>query len=234
MSWLIGGTLQLAGTQEAAVLSGRIQVQRLLFAQGVDLASFFASASDTATAPSSSSAFMRNLTFDVAGHTNPGARIEWAGAQIEIDGDIHLRGTWDRPVVLGNIHLLGGEMGFRGNTFTLTRGDINFANPFRLDPVLNVEATSTISQYQVTINFSGPASRLSLNYRSDPPLPDSDIIAALLGAGHYRAGERKDAVAPTFRGSGKKLRRNGAALGSDFHRALADALKNFSASAISE
>src|SRR5271170_7160728 len=70
-------------------------------------------------------------------------------------------------------------MGFRGNTFTLTRGDINFANPFRLDPVLNVEATSVISQYQVTINFSGPASRLSLNYRSDPPLPDSDIIALL-------------------------------------------------------
>ena len=81
--------------------------------------------------------------------------------------------------MLGHIHLLGGEMGFRGNTFTLTRGDINFANPFRLDPVLNVEATSVISQYQVTINFSGPASRLSLNYRSDPPLPDSDIVALL-------------------------------------------------------
>jgi translocation and assembly module TamB len=179
MSWLIGGTLQLAGTQEAAVLSGRIQVQRLLFAQGVDLASFFASSSDTGVAAPSTSAFMRNLTFDVAGETTPGARIEWGGAQIEIDGDLHLRGTWDHPVMLGHIHLLGGQMGFRGNTFTLTRGDINFANPFRLDPVLNVEATSVISQYQVTINFSGPASRLSLNYRSDPPLPDSDIVALL-------------------------------------------------------
>ncbi len=179
MSWLVGGTLQLAGTQDAAVLSGRIQVQRLLFAQGVDLASFFASSSDTSPGVTSTSAFMRNLTFDVSGQTTPGARIEWGGAQIEIDGDLHLRGTWDHPVMLGHIHLLGGEMGFRGNTFTLTRGDINFANPFRLDPVLNVEATSVISQYQVTINFSGPASRLSLNYRSDPPLPDSDIVALL-------------------------------------------------------
>ncbi|MGD0403559.1 MAG: translocation/assembly module TamB domain-containing protein [Candidatus Acidiferrales bacterium] len=179
MSWLIGGTLQLAGTQDAAVLSGRIQVQRLLFAQGVDLASFFASSTDTTAVATSTSAFMRNLTFDVSGQTTPGARIEWGGAQIEIDGDLHLRGTFDHPVLLGHIHLLGGQMGFRGNTFTLTRGDINFANPFRLDPVLNVEATSVISQYQVTINFSGPASRLSLNYRSDPPLPDSDIVALL-------------------------------------------------------
>ena len=179
MSWLIGGSLQLAGTQDAAVLSGRIQVQRLLFAQGVDLASFFASSAQTGVVAISTSSFMRNLTFDVSGHTTPGARIEWGGAHIEIDGDLHLRGTWDRPVVLGHIHLLGGEMGFRGNTFTLTRGDINFANPFRLDPVLNIEATSVISQYQVTINFTGPASRLALNYRSDPPLPDSDIIALL-------------------------------------------------------
>jgi len=179
MSWLVGGNLELSGTSNAAVLSGRVQVQRLLFSEGVDVASFFAASSDSSLTPSTSSPFLQNLAFDVQGQTNPGARIEWTGAQVEIDGNVRLRGTWDRPVLLGDIHLLGGQMPFRGNTYQLTRGDINFANPFRLDPILNVEATSVISQYQVTIDFSGPASRLTLNYRSDPPLPDSDIIALL-------------------------------------------------------
>ena len=179
MSWLAGGTLQLSGTSTAAVLSGRVQVQRLLFAEGVDVASFFAASSDTAEEATSSTPFLQNLAFDVEGQAAPGARIEWAGAHIDIDGNVRLRGTWDRPVLLGDIHLLGGQMPFRGNTYQLTRGDINFANPFRLDPILNVEATSVISQYQVTIDFSGPASHLALNYRSDPPLPDSDIIALL-------------------------------------------------------
>jgi translocation and assembly module TamB len=179
MSWLAGGTLQLAGTSNAALLSGNIEVQRLLFAQGVDLASFFVSTSETSASATQSSPFLQNLAFDVGGHTTPGARIEWSGAHVEMDGDVRLRGTWDRPVLLGHIHLLGGEMPFRGNTFELTRGDINFANPFRLDPVLNVEATTTISEYQVTIDFSGPASHLVLNYRSDPPLPDSDVVALL-------------------------------------------------------
>ena len=179
MSWLAGGTIELSGTSDAALITGRVQVERLLFAEGVDVASFFASASDTSPGPASSSPFLQNLTFDIEGQTKPGARIEWAGAHIEVDGDVRLRGTWDRPVILGHIHLLSGEMPFRGNNFELTRGDINFANPFRLDPVLNVEATSTINQYQVTIDFSGPASHLSLNYRSDPPLPDSDIVALL-------------------------------------------------------
>jgi translocation and assembly module TamB len=179
MSWLAGGTIELSGTSEAALITGRVQVERLLFAEGVDVASFFASASDTSPSIASSSSFLQNLSFDIEGQTKPGARIEWAGAHIDVDGDVRLRGTWDRPVLLGHIHLLGGEMPFRGNNFELTRGDINFANPFRLDPVLNVEATSTINQYQVTIDFSGPASHLALNYRSDPPLPDSDIVALL-------------------------------------------------------
>jgi translocation and assembly module TamB len=178
MSWLMGGTLQLAGTSDRAVLSGNLELKRLLFAEGSDITSFFSGGSSAAGA-SSSSAFMRNLTFDVEAHSSPGARIEWTSAQVEIDSDLHLRGTWDRPIILGHIHLLGGQMSFRGNNFTLTRGDINFANPFQLDPELNIEATSTISQYAVTINFSGRASKLSLSYRSDPPLPDTDIIALL-------------------------------------------------------
>jgi translocation and assembly module TamB len=179
MSWLAGGTIELSGTSDAALLSGRIQVQRVLFAEGVDIASLFATSSETAPDTTSTSPFLRNLSFDVEGQTSPGARIEWASAHVEMEGDVRLRGSWDHPVLLGHVHLLGGEMAFRGNTFQLTRGDINFANPFRLDPLLNVEATSNISQYQVTIDFSGAASRLALNYRSDPPLPDSDIIALL-------------------------------------------------------
>jgi translocation and assembly module TamB len=177
MSWLIGGTLQLAGTSDRAVLSGNLELKRLLFAEGSDITSFFSGGSSAGA--SSSSAFMRNLTFDVEAHSSPGARIQWTSAQVEIDSDLHLRGTWDRPIILGHIHLLGGQMAFRGNNFTLTRGDVNFANPFQIDPDLNIEATSTISQYTVTINFSGRASKLSLSYRSDPPLPDTDIIALL-------------------------------------------------------
>ena len=180
MSWLAGGTLRFSGTTTAALLSGRVQVDRLLFAQGVDITSFFSSAaSQVSSGAPTTSTFLQNLAFDVEGQTSPGARIEWTGAHIEVDGNVRLRGTWDRPVLLGHVHLLSGEMPFRGNTFQLTRGDINFANPFRLDPVLDVELTSTISQYQVTIDFSGPADRLTMNYRSDPPLSDTDIVALL-------------------------------------------------------
>jgi translocation and assembly module TamB len=75
--------------------------------------------------------------------------------------------------------VVSGEMFFHDSRYRITRGDLNFANPFRLDPVINVEAATTIQQYEITLNFSGQSSKLSLSYRSDPPLPASDIIDLL-------------------------------------------------------
>jgi translocation and assembly module TamB len=179
MSWLVAGTLRLSGNEQAATLSGHIVVDRLLMAEGFDIAGIMVSAKEPANGPATSSSFLRNLQFDIQADSSPDSRMEWSGARFQTDANLRLRGTWEHPIFLGHIHLLTGEMNFRGNQYTISRGDINFANPFRLDPVLNIEATTTIRQYEVTLDFTGPASRLTLAYRSDPPLPSSDIIALL-------------------------------------------------------
>jgi len=179
MSWLLGGTLRLSGSTQAATLSGRIVIDRLLMAEGFDIAGIMVSAKEPVSGPSTSSSYLRNLQFDIEADSSPDSRMEWSGARFQTDASLRLRGTWEHPIFLGHIHLLTGEMNFRGNKYTIARGDINFANPFRLDPVLNIEATTTIRQYEVTLDFTGPASRLTLAYRSDPPLPSSDIIALL-------------------------------------------------------
>lgn len=179
MSWQVGGTLHLAGGTDGAILSGSVEVSRLLFSENVDMATLLTASQGSVQGPATTSAYLRNLQFDLEGTTAPNARMQWSGAQVEVEGTVRLRGTWERPILLGNMHLLNGEMTFRGNKYELSRGDIIFSNPFRLDPILNVEATTTISQYEITLDFSGAASTLSLSYRSDPPLPDSDIIALL-------------------------------------------------------
>ena len=179
MSWLVGGTLRLSGNAQAATLSGRIIIDRLLMAEGFDLGAIMVSAKEPAAGPSTASTFLQNLEFDIQAESSPDSRMEWTGARLQTDANLRLRGTWEHPILLGHIHLLSGEMSFRGNQYTVSRGDINFANPFRLDPVLNVEATTSIRQYEVTLDFTGPASTLTLAYRSDPPLPSSDIIELL-------------------------------------------------------
>lgn len=179
MSWLSSGTLRFAGTSQAALLSGNVTVQRLLMSEGFDLASLIVSSKAPVRAPTTSSPFLRNLQFDIQANSAPDARVEWTSTSFEAEADLRVRGTWENPILLGRISLLNGELSFAGNRYKLARGDIDFTNPFRLDPVLNVQATTNIQQYEVTLDISGPASRLALNYRSDPPLPTTDIINLL-------------------------------------------------------
>jgi len=179
MSWLTGGSLRLTGTTEAGLLSGRVTVRRVTLTQGLEVAGVLVSTKEGISGPSTSSAFLRNLQFDVEAVSAPDARMEWPGAELDAEANIRVRGTWEHPILLGHIHVLSGDLLFHGNRYRVARGDINFANPFRLDPVVNVEASTTIQQYEITLNFNGPASKLTLAYRSDPPLPANDIVTLL-------------------------------------------------------
>jgi len=53
MSWLVAGTLRLSGNAQAATLSGRIVVDRLLMAEGFDLAGFMVSSKEPLSGPRS-------------------------------------------------------------------------------------------------------------------------------------------------------------------------------------
>lgn len=178
MSWLAGVALRLTGTPEAGLLSGRVTLHRLSLTEGLEIAGALAGAQGI-SGPMTSSPFLRNLQFDLEAVSAPDSRVEWPGAEIEADANLRVRGTWEHPILLGHIHFLSGELAFAGNRYRVTLGDLNFANPFRIDPVLNIEATTSIQQYEITLNFSGPASKLSLSYRSDPPLPANDIVTLL-------------------------------------------------------
>ena len=179
MSWLAGGSLRLTGTTDSGLLSGRVTVQRVTLTQGLEVAGVLVSAKEGISGPSTNSAYLRNLQFDVAAVSAPDARMEWPGAQLDAEADIRVRGTWEHPILLGHIHVISGDLLFHGNRYRVARGDINFSNPFRLDPVINFEASTTIQQYEITLNFNGPASKLTLAYRSDPPLPANDIVTLL-------------------------------------------------------
>jgi translocation and assembly module TamB len=178
MSWLTAGTLRLAGTTDGGVLSGRVTVERVTLTQGLEVAGSLFSTKEV-SGPSTNSTFLRNLQFEIQAVSTPDARMQWPGAELEAEADLRVRGTWEHPIMLGHIHVLSGDLLFHGNRYKVARGDINFANPFRLDPVINVEASTTIQQYEITLNFNGPASKLTLAYRSDPPLPGNDIVTLL-------------------------------------------------------
>src|ERR1043165_2395616 len=81
--------------------------------------------------------------------------------------------------VRGRRQHLKGDTTCKGLKFRLGRGDVTFANPVAIDPQVNLQATTHVRNYDLDVTVTGTPDRLNVNYRSEPPLPKSDIIALL-------------------------------------------------------
>ncbi len=53
---------------------------------------------------------------------------------------------------------------------------IDFVNPSRTEPNVNLSLTTTIQQYNIGMRIEGTPDRLRTTYSSDPALPPADII----------------------------------------------------------
>ena len=125
-----------------------------------------------------------------------GTCVETSLAKITGDVDLRLRGTAARPTLLGKVNITEGDVFFSSTKYHLEHGDIIFTNPLRIEPVLNLEASARVRDYDVTIGLHGSADNLSTSYRSDPPLSSADIIA-LLALGRTRDDTTLNSQQPT-------------------------------------
>ncbi|MCU1308199.1 MAG: hypothetical protein JWN45_2894 [Acidobacteriaceae bacterium] len=176
--------LRLSGTLESALLSGDVLVTRFGVNPKFDFAQYLARSKQMPAVPKPNSV-SDNLRLDVHVNSTPELEVETSLAKIAGDADLRLRGTIARPVVLGRINIVEGDVFFSGTKYHLERGDIAFTNPVRIEPILNVEASARVREYDITLGFHGSVDKLSTNYRSEPPLPTADIIA-LLALGRTR------------------------------------------------
>lgn len=100
----------------------------------------------------------------------------------DLSGDISLtvQGTLARPVLFGQVEVEpGGTLEFRDNEYEVQRGLLTFSNPYRIEPVIDLVATTEIRRYDVRLNLSGTIDRLNANFASEPPLADLEVLGLL-------------------------------------------------------
>ncbi len=175
---MLTSNLALTGTPQAALLHGQVRMEKVSFTPDFDLSEFitqFTGESSTG----SPSAFMQSLRLDIALQNT--SQMNLASSKVSLQGNANLRivGTADAPVILGRSNLTGGELFFAGNRYVIQNGAIDFLNPVRTEPVVNLQVSTTVDQYNINLNFQGPVDHLQTTYTSDPPLPPVDIISLL-------------------------------------------------------
>jgi translocation and assembly module TamB len=180
--------LRLAGSTNAALLSGEVLVTKLGVTPGFDFGAYLEK-SKRSVAVAGPDTLESRLRLDVHVVTTPELQMQTAIAKLSGNADLRVRGTADRPVAVGRVNANeGGEISFNGTKYRLERGEVTFSNPAKTEPIIDIRAATRVRDYDITVNISGDVSKpngLKATWHSEPPLPEADVIA-LLALGRTR------------------------------------------------
>ncbi len=171
--------LTLTGTTEAAMLAGQVKIDQMSFTPDFDLTTFMGQFAGNDATPPPTTGFSQNLQLNLSVQSTSGINLLSRELSLQGDANLSVRGTADEPVILGRVNLSSGDVIFMGNRYILQQGTIDFANATRTQPTVNLAANTTVDQYNIYLQFYGPADHLRTNYTSVPSLPPSDIINLL-------------------------------------------------------
>jgi hypothetical protein len=184
---LVDANFAVQGTPEAAVLSGLVTVRdaeyRQPFNTSTSLLDLSGSVPAQASAPPTPSLPLR---YDIRIAAPSTLHVRNNLMLLDATANLQLQGTYDRPLLFGRAEVERGEITFEGRRYLVTRGTIDFNNPVRIDPFIDVEAETRIrvpgETYRVTVRATGTRERFSqLTFDSDPVLPQNEVLALVFG-----------------------------------------------------
>jgi translocation and assembly module TamB len=174
----VNASLNLAGTPERGMLGGSVDLTDLSFTPAFDLNSFLGQFSGGVSAPQAQG-FTQNLALNIAVRSTSNVNLVSRTLSVGGSANLQVRGTAANPVILGRVNLSGGDIILNGSRFVLTGGSVQFVNPSETQPVVNLNLSTTIQEYNIDMRFNGPVDQLRTEYSSNPALPQADIINLL-------------------------------------------------------
>jgi translocation and assembly module TamB len=183
---VVDAELTLQGNRKLQVLSGNVAVRRASYTRDLTLDELI-----TTGGP---------FTPDFL-DAGPGGRGETSALQTTLDlritadntlliknnladavgsAFLSVRGSLDQPIVSGRVLLSRGTLEFRNGRYELTRGLITIPGRRGADPTIDFQTEADIRGYHITIGFNGPVAKLQTTVRSEPELPEADIVSLIL------------------------------------------------------
>lgn len=178
LSSVVDTKLRIQGTAQNILISGDVRLTRFMVSPNIDFAAI-TGPGNAISPPPDPTAFTNHVRLDI--HVVSAPELDFQNSYARLAGDVNLnvRGTVANPSVLGRIGITEGSATFSGAKYQLQHGEIYFNNPVRIDPIINLDATTRVENYDVTIGLHGTPSKLTPTFRSEPPLSQQDIFSLL-------------------------------------------------------
>lgn len=190
LSGVVDGELLLSGRLPAPTLSGDLHVRQAVYDRRMQWNAIFVE--NVAGGPADVARDVpfgeTKLAVRVYGEDN--IRVDTNVASLVLDMDLAVGGTVAEPGLAGRVDVRQGEVDFRGHTFTIVSASVDFLDPSRIAPYLDVLARTTVEHtlpddplrtepIEIDMALTGPANRIELTLTSRPDLPQADLLSLL-------------------------------------------------------
>jgi len=184
LSLLLNSDIDITGHDGVAEASGKILILEGVYYKDVKISLLkLATTRERQIRPESaplSIPYFETVNLDIdIGNRQP-LTVENNLADLEISPDLNLGGTLARPVVSGRAQVREGTVTFQGKRFEVTKGVIDFVNPYKTEAEIDITSEATIRSWTITLSIKGPPDNLELKMTSDPSETESDILSLIL------------------------------------------------------
>lgn len=185
----IDAGLALKGTPADSTLKGTITVLDGLYYKDINLSVIqkvgeigkrTREVSPQGNMPSINAPFAKNVHFDVAVTSRSPLVVDNNLALLQIKPELRFRGTLNKPELTGRAEVTQGTITYRNTKFDVEKGVVDFINPYRIEPTIDIKARSQVRQWTITLNISGTPEDLKFQLSSNPQESDADILSLLL------------------------------------------------------
>ncbi|MFL6466755.1 MAG: translocation/assembly module TamB domain-containing protein, partial [Pyrinomonadaceae bacterium] len=161
-------------------VSGDIRATRSLYTKDIDLATVVGGRRDAALTAGTGTLSTTRFNLTIEGRN--ALVVQNNIADLTASVSLHITGTAEDPQISGRIVANSGVIIFRNDRYDIQRGVLEFPPNTSVDPIINLQAESTIAGYQIFVNLSGPLTDtelLNASVRSSPALPQADVISLI-------------------------------------------------------
>ncbi len=172
------GNILYKGTLESQNITGEVKVNRAKYRERVEWKSWLLKARPKEK-PKAEPTKIEKAALNVKIYGSENIIVDNNIARAPLKVDMILRGTVGHPLLFGRVESKGGKVYFRNNEFNILNVSADFADPNRINPVMEITAQTIVKGYNIKLSLEGQFEHFNLSLVSDPPLEETDILSLL-------------------------------------------------------
>ena len=181
----LNADITLEGAPEKSRVGGDLVLLEGLYYRDVDLSLVNAATRERTRAQTAGGGepappFLAGMELDIAVKNRNPFVVDNNVALLSLKPGVRVRGTAANPLVTGRAEITDGTVTYQRTEFEVERGVIDFLNPYRIEPTLDIRAVSEVRKWTITLSVSGDPENLNFQLSSTPRETDEDILSLLL------------------------------------------------------